>query len=132
MLQWFAELTRALARFPLLQGLVAASSTFILEDPTTVGRGLLVADGKTAFSTALIRFAVVVSPRFSCGEPVGPFFPVPNRVEDFALPKLFKIYLRLGAKVLSEPALDRDFGTIDSPVMLDAQGVGLSSLRVVV
>ncbi len=45
---------------------------------------------------------------------------------------LLSASLRLGAKVLSEPAYDRRFGTIDFLVMLDAQGVGLSSLRVIV
>lgn len=69
---------------------------------------------------------------FSCREPGKPVPPARRRAEDYPLPKLFRIYLRLGAQVLSEPALDKDFGTVDFLVMLDAQGVGLSSLRVVV
>lgn len=40
------------AQHPGLQGLLVALSTFILEDPTTIGAGLLVADGKMAWSTA--------------------------------------------------------------------------------
>ncbi len=40
------------AQTPWLQGLLVALSTFILEDPTTIGSGLLVADGKMAWQTA--------------------------------------------------------------------------------
>ena len=29
------------------------------------------------------------------------------------LPKLFRTYMRWGAKVISEPAIDREFGTVD-------------------
>ena len=78
---------------------------------------------------------VEARPDFACrpSDPAARHSAAPSsRAEDFPLPKLFKIYLRLGAKVLSEPAMDRAFGTIDFLVMLDAQGVTLSSLRVVV
>lgn len=40
-------------------------------------------------------------------------------VEAFKLPQLFGTYLRYGAMVCSEPAVDRDFGTIDFLVMFD-------------
>lgn len=50
----FSEALERLAGEPLLQGLLAAVATFILEDPTTVGSGLLVAAGKMGFATALI------------------------------------------------------------------------------
>jgi hypothetical protein len=36
------------------------------------------------------------------------------------LPKLFSAYLRLGGKIISEPALDRAFGTVDFLVLVDA------------
>lgn len=78
---------------------------------------------------------VRATPRFTCEgqeREADPGLSASGRAEDYPLPKLFRIYLRLGAKVLSEPALDRDFGTVDFLVMLDARGVGLSSLRVVV
>jgi len=52
--EWLAEALAVLANSPVLQGLLAAFATFILEDPTTVGCGLLVADGKMAFATAMI------------------------------------------------------------------------------
>ena len=39
--------------------------------------------------------------------------------EAFELPKLFRTYLRFGAKVCSPPALDREFKTIDFFVLFD-------------
>lgn len=36
-----------------------------------------------------------------------------------ALPPLFKVYLDMGAKVCSEPAIDREFGVIDFLIVLD-------------
>jgi putative hemolysin len=36
-----------------------------------------------------------------------------------AAPPLFDIYLRAGARIVSEPALDREFGTVDFLVLLD-------------
>jgi len=43
------------------------------------------------------------------------------------IPILFKTYLRHGAKVLSEPAIDRAFGTIDFLVMLDVRDMAKRS-----
>ena len=45
------------------------------------------------------------------------------------LPKLFRTYCKLGAVVVSDPALDAEFGTVDFLVLQDAAGVSLSSLR---
>lgn len=47
------------------------------------------------------------------------------------LPKLFRAYLRLGCKVISEPALDREFGTVDFLILLDGDNVKMSILDVV-
>jgi len=52
--------------------------------------------------------------------------------ENYKLPKLFSAYMRLGAQVISEPAIDREFGTIDFLIMLDAYHVNYSSLATVV
>lgn len=41
--------------------------------------------------------------------------------EPFELPKLFRTYLRFGAKVCSPPAIDRDFKTIDFLVLFDLE-----------
>jgi putative hemolysin len=43
--------------------------------------------------------------------------------EDAVLPKLFKIYLRFGAKVCGPPAIDREFKTIDFLVIFDVDGM---------
>lgn len=51
--------------------------------------------------------------------------------EALPLPKLFRTYMRLGARVISEPSLDRAFGTVVFLVWLDTHKVQLSSLAVV-
>ncbi|MGB5703167.1 MAG: GNAT family N-acyltransferase [Polyangiales bacterium] len=43
--------------------------------------------------------------------------------EDVRLPPLFKIYLDMGAKVCSEPAMDREFGVIDFLIVLDVENL---------
>jgi len=47
------------------------------------------------------------------------------------LPKLFRTYMTMGAHVISGPAIDRDFGTVDFIVFLDATIVTFSQLEVV-
>ena len=47
-----------------------------------------------------------------------------------ALPKLFSLYLRYGAKVCGEPALDRFFKTIDYLVLLDLADLDAQSRRI--
>ncbi|MCP4898653.1 MAG: hypothetical protein GY906_16900 [bacterium] len=54
MLDWLQPYLSYLAEQPVLQGVVAGLATFVLEDPTTIGCGLLVAEEKMAFLTALI------------------------------------------------------------------------------
>lgn len=73
------------------------------------------------------EFRLNVQERYHCGVEKD----YPGDQKGFSLPKLFKIYLRLGAKVVSEPALDRAFGTIDFLVLLDTSKVQMSSLGVV-
>ncbi|MFP4381667.1 MAG: GNAT family N-acetyltransferase [Candidatus Sumerlaeia bacterium] len=65
-------------------------------------------------------------PDYSCGDSsreycadIGPAIP---------LPRLFNTYMRLGGKVVSEPAIDREFGTVDFLVLLDGAKVQMSSL----
>jgi putative hemolysin len=58
---------------------------------------------------------VAARPGWECtvaGAPAGD--PAP-----FKLPKLFRTYLRYGARICSDPALDREFGTIDFLALLD-------------
>jgi putative hemolysin len=46
-----------------------------------------------------------------------------GRSSAVVLPKLFKIYLRFGAKVCGPPAIDREFKTIDFLVIFDVDGM---------
>lgn len=43
--------------------------------------------------------------------------------EDIKLPKLFEIYLRIGAKICGEPVIDRQFKTIDFFVIVDIKNM---------
>jgi putative hemolysin len=45
---------------------------------------------------------------------------VPDEIQ---LPPLFKVYLDMGAKVCSEPAIDREFGVIDFLIVLDVENL---------
>jgi putative hemolysin len=69
------------------------------------------------------------SPVYSCGSPSRELDP--ELGDPLSLPKLFRTYLRLGAKVISEPAIDREFGTVDFLVLQDAHEVTFSQLDVV-
>ncbi|WP_306536665.1 DedA family protein [Geobacter sp.] len=55
------ELARGAMGMPLLQGAIAALCTFVLEDPTTVGSGLLVAAGKMSFATAFVGLTIGIA-----------------------------------------------------------------------
>lgn len=59
-----------------------------------------------------------VEPLAGCRLPVAA-----PRDEKVSLPILFRTYLRYGSKVLSPPAIDREFKTIDFLVMLDVDGL---------
>jgi putative hemolysin len=48
---------------------------------------------------------------------------------EIAIPKLFKTYLRVGAKVCGAPAIDRQFGTIDFFVLMDIRNLDAFSQR---
>ncbi|HWQ33287.1 MAG TPA: GNAT family N-acyltransferase [Blastocatellia bacterium] len=48
---------------------------------------------------------------------------------DVKIPKLFRTYLRVGAKVCGPPAIDRQFGTIDFLVLLDIAALDPFSRR---
>jgi len=54
---------------------------------------------------------------FACDERLGD----PARESAPRIPPLFQSYLALGAKVISDPAIDRQFGTIDFLVSLDVE-----------
>jgi membrane protein DedA with SNARE-associated domain len=58
---WFRRAAEQLSDNPVLQGVLAGACTFILEDPTTIGSGLLVADGRMAFMTAFIGLSAGIA-----------------------------------------------------------------------
>ena len=65
---------------------------------------------------------------YSCGDPSRENDPEIGKA--VPLPKLFRTYIRVGTQVISEPALDREFGTVDFLVMLDGLTVKKSTLDV--
>lgn len=68
---------------------------------------------------------VRVRPGFECeGLPASP-----ADEPSVSLPTLFQIYLRYGALVCSEPAIDRRFGTLDFLVVLDLQALDPRAYR---
>jgi putative hemolysin len=50
--------------------------------------------------------------------------------EEATIPKLFRTYLRFGAKVCSAPAIDRRFKTIDFLVLFDAYNMDAQTRRI--
>ena len=50
-------------------------------------------------------------------------WPTGSHCCEVVLPKLFKIYLRFGAKVCGPPAIDKEFKTIDFLVIFDVDGM---------
>lgn len=65
-------------------------------------------------------------PTYCCGDPAREFDP--ELGDAIRLPKLFSAYMRLGCEVISQPALDRDFGTVDFLILLDQDTVKMSTL----
>lgn len=64
-------------------------------------------------------------PHFVCYPPDF----VPDPAVSVKLPALFAGYLKLGAKITGEPALDREFKTIDFLTLVDVQTLDESTLR---
>ncbi|MDX2175853.1 MAG: GNAT family N-acyltransferase [Candidatus Sumerlaeia bacterium] len=73
-------------------------------------------------------FMLRATPAYSCGPAEREFDA--DVLEMRKLPKLFSAYLRLGCTVISEPAIDRDFQTVDFLILLDTYKVNFSSLTV--
>ncbi len=61
MQEWFSVALARLGSDPLLQGMLTAFATFILEDPTTIGCGLLVADGRMSIVTAFVALSAGIA-----------------------------------------------------------------------
>lgn len=59
-------------------------------------------------------------PAFRCTEDEAQLqLPPPPPEQEVHIPRLFRTYLRYGAKIIGAPALDREFGTVDFLVLLD-------------
>ena len=69
-------------------------------------------------------FSVLPRQGFECLTRDQPFRSAP----DVSLPKLFRIYLRFGAKVCGPPAIDRQFKTIDFFVIFDINAMNGKAL----
>jgi putative hemolysin len=61
--------------------------------------------------------AIAARAAFACARSAGAAAAPPPT------PPLFDMYLRAGARIVSEPALDREFGTVDFLVLLDLLAV---------
>lgn len=61
-----------------------------------------------------------VTPRPECACQPGDYHS-PEAEEELELPRLFGTYLRIGAKICGDPAIDRQFKTIDFFVIFDAK-----------
>lgn len=59
---------------------------------------------------------VEATPKFNCPKPSN--MPE-NAGENTELPQLFRLYMDIGTKVCSPPAIDREFSTIDYLIILD-------------
>lgn len=67
-------------------------------------------------------FFIEVTPEFECeSKSEG------NFLGDIKLPQLFRLYLDLGCKVCSPPALDQTFKTIDFLILLDIESISEES-----
>lgn len=55
--------------------------------------------------------------------------PLQGRAAPLPVPKLMRAYLALGAKICGDPAIDREFGTIDFLTWLDLRALPLRALQ---
>ena len=63
---------------------------------------------------------VETTKKFDCPKPNG---PTVKAGDDTELPQLFRLYMDIGAKVCSPPAIDREFSTIDYLILLDKENI---------
>jgi putative hemolysin len=69
------------------------------------------------------EFLIDVQPKYKCINSDNGF----DFNEEVKLPQLFKLYIELGTKVCSKPALDTTFKTIDFLILLDKEGLSEQS-----
>ncbi len=71
------------------------------------------------------RLSVPPNPGYECGAKDLTLF----EAETVKLPRLFRTYLRYGAKVCGPPAIDRQFKTIDFLVLFDVAEMSQRTVR---
>lgn len=104
-------LWRGIARYAAARGaryLVGCSSVASLDE------GAALATYRMLAPTALVAppWRTLPQPDWRCQENELPSDPLP-------IPRLMRAYLALGARICGEPALDREFGTVDFLTWLD-------------
>jgi putative hemolysin len=68
-----------------------------------------------------LRSCMVDSSLLTVATPAFALPPAKEKIVDARAPKLLRAYLTIGAKICSEPAIDRSFKTIDFLTLLDLQ-----------
>jgi putative hemolysin len=66
-------------------------------------------------------------PEYACGHPSRENDP--ELGSGIPLPKLYRTYGRLGARIISLPALDRQFSTVDFLMLIDVSTVRMSAIN---
>ncbi|HKQ63158.1 MAG TPA: VTT domain-containing protein [Candidatus Polarisedimenticolaceae bacterium] len=76
MASWLSPMLAGLAGNAVAQGVLAGMATLVLEDPAVIGCGLLVADGRMDFTTALVGLTAGIAGGdlglFAAGRAFGP------------------------------------------------------------
>jgi len=96
------------------------------QDPDDGWRAMKTIRAKGHLHTELF---VSAQPTHKCGLPTREFDA--DLGPAIRLPKLFRTYMGLCAKVVSEPAIDRDFGTVDFLILMNGKQVNLSKLDII-
>ncbi|MEO8376118.1 MAG: GNAT family N-acyltransferase [Candidatus Sumerlaeota bacterium] len=82
---------------------------------------------KTIRTEGIMHPELVLRPtaKYSCGDPSREYDPA---IASIPLTKLLSAYFGVGAQVISLPAIDREFKTVDFLMMIDKQTVSFSAL----
>jgi putative hemolysin len=75
--------------------------------------------GKAVYRS--LRGYMVEEPLLTVATPAFALPAVKEEMQEVQAPKLLRAYLTIGAKICSEPAIDREFKTIDFLTLLDLQ-----------
>lgn len=70
------------------------------------------------------QFLTKATAKYDCGVEEGLEAEVRERSRSVEIPRLMRAYLTLGARICGDPALDREFKTIDFLTLLDLRSLG--------